>query len=783
MRSIITIALVFLVSFFTYSQSKVFDIGFLLDFNNTEIEILLDQLKEEIKAVVGEDATVRFSQENRLVNGYNLNVARTNYNTLLNNDTDIIIAFGAVNNTMISKIETFEKPTILFGTFSKELLTDDAINAVENKVNLTTILTNHSITRDLELLIELVEPEKVVTFIEKAYRDNQPIDEVFTAVENRLGIDIDIVSFSNLNDILNNLTGYDAVYMMGGFYLSESEIKTLADKLIEKKLPSFTSTSVADVELGLMAANQDQTGIDQFFRRIALTVENVINEGAFEDAYINLDTEETLTLNFTTAEKVGVDVKYSLIATTNFVGNPKDKLSDKQYSLEQVMREAVSRNLELETARQEVLLNEKDVQVAKSDYLPNITATASGSYVDPELAEASNGQNPEFSTSGNLSLNQTVFSESANANISIQKSLQKAQQENYNAEELNTILNASVAYFNALILRTNVTIQNQNLELTKFNFRIASQNFESGQAGKADVLRFKSEMAQNTQELVQAINQLEQAYYELNRVLNNPIDTKIDVEEAELQDKLIGDSNYKQLASFLDNAKLRKRFVKFLVEEAYNNSPELKSLAYNLDATERSEKLFGTGRFLPTIALQGQYSYEFNRSGVGSTFPPSFPSPPEGFYNVGVNVSLPIFNQNKQNLNQQIASIQKDQINVNINAFKLSLENNVNSAVLELINQLSNIQLSKVFEASAKEALELTQTSYASGAVNIVQLLDAQNNYIQAQQASANATYNYLLSTLQLERFKGSYFLLQTEEERQDFLTRFLEFSNSEQND
>ena len=87
--------------------------------------------------------------------------------------------------------------------------------------------------------------------------------------------------------------------------------------------------------------------------------------------------------------------------------------------------------------------------------------------------------------------------------------------------------------------------------------------------------------------------------------------------------------------------------------------------------------------------------------------------------------------------------------------------------------------MSKVFEGTAKEALDLTQTSYASGAVNIVQLLDAQKNYLQAQLASANATYNYLQTSMQIERSLGLFFLLQDETVHVDFIQRFLEFNQN----
>ena len=162
----------------------------------------------------------------------------------------------------------------------------------------------------------------------------------------------------------------------------------------------------------------------------------------------------------------------------------------------------------LQSDKKDVELTEQDVRTAKSNYLPNLTASSSGTYVDPDLAEVSNGQSPEFSTSGAITLEQTLFSEAANANISIQKKLQKAQEENFNASQLDAILDATNAYFNILILKANTQIQLRNLDLTKTNLQIAEQNFEAGQSGKSDMLRFRSQLAQNTQSLIEAINQL-----------------------------------------------------------------------------------------------------------------------------------------------------------------------------------------------------------------------------------------------------------------------------------
>ncbi len=688
----------------------------------------------------------------------------------------MIIAFGIVNGIELSKSDDLPKPTLHFGLLSQELQYSNS-GTIEN---LSTIRVQHSFEKDLRVFQELAKPQRVGVFVEKGLADNLSLDATFAKIATKLEIELPIIAFSSLEEIRANLDGLDAAYLASGFYLSDSEVQELAEILIQLKMPSFTSTMVNDVKNGLLATYHNQSEINQSFRRIALSVESVINGGEMKQFENNILGNDDLTVNFSTANRIGLEVKYSLIARTNFIGEPMEESDGRKYSLVMVMEEAIAENLALKTQAQELELSEKELQFSKSNYLPDLTANGGGAYIDPDLAEVSAGRSPELTTTGNLTLNQTLYSQAATANIGIQKALRDAQAENYKSEALNTVYNSATAYFTALILKANLNIQVKNLELTKYNLKIAIENYEAGQAGKSDVLRFKSEMAQNTQEMIQALNQLQQAYNNLNLLLNNPIESKIDVEEAELKEGVFSDYNYERLGNLLDDPSLRGPFQRFLIEEAKRNAPELKALDYNLKATEKSENLYGVGRLIPTVGLQGQYNQEFSRSGVGTEYPPLFSPLPLSYYTVGLSVSVPLFNQNKQNVNKQIASIQKDQLETSRANLELSIARDVNDAILEMINQIANIKLSKVFEETAAEALDLTQTAYASGAVNIVQLLDAQNNYLQSQLASTNANYNYLSASMRLERFLGSFFLLQTQQERDDFIQRFLDYSQQD---
>ncbi|MEO1031969.1 MAG: TolC family protein [Bacteroidota bacterium] len=771
-------ALVLCISTIVLAQKPNYNIGVLLDNNSADLTPIVERLKSQISAVVGEDATISFPLENFLVNGYDLQKAKQNYEQLLNNDTDIILAFGVINNEVVSKQSSYPKPTILFGAVNSDFIELDLSKTSSGISNFTYLIDSQSFLDDFKIFKELTEFKTLGIAIERPLMDFLPLKETFDREFEELNADYKLIPFDTAADITQNLTDIDAIYLAGGFFLTQDDIKVLAKAFIQQGLPSFTALGIDKVKEGIMATNQADDDFDQFLRRIALTVEGYINGRPLSEMPVYIENKSRLTINFNTAEAVGAIIKYSLINNTDFVGEMKNALSEKQFNLLEVINEALNKNLFLQSSQKDVDLSSQDVKTAKSNYLPSITAAANGTYTDPELAEISNGQNPEFQTAGNITLEQVVFSESANANISIQKSLQKAEQENFNTDQLDLIFDATNVYFNVLVLKTNAQVQLRNLDLTKRNLEIATQNFEAGESGKSDMLRFRSQLAQNTQTMVQAINQLEQSFVSLNQLLNNPVNTEIDIEDAELGEGIFETYNYNQLRDLLDDPVSREPFIEFLIQEAKTNAPELKSLGYNLDATERNIRLNSGGRFLPTVALQGQYNQVFDRSGLGSTVSPPF-ALVDNNYSVALNVSIPILNQNLNNINRQTAIIQKDQLNINKENTELAIAANVRNGVLNLINEISNIELSKVSEETAKEALELTQTAYSSGAVNIIQLIDAQNNYLNAQLDRANAIYNYLINALQLERFLGYYFLLNSKDSNDAFTQRFLEFLNS----
>jgi len=775
MKKTIVLVIFLLTVFSGFSQgSKTVTIGILADEASAENAPLLEKLQNEITAVVGQDATVLFKDP--VENGFDLETAKANYLTMEGSNVDIILAFGVINNIALYQQKVYAKPVIVFGSVNSDFIDLPADQKTSGINNIAYIIAPLSYSKDLDAFYSIYEYKKVGILVDDYLPEALPIKGLFDNYFADKDATYTLINLPEDGNVSNLLGDVDAVYLAGGFDLSEAAFRTMVSNINEKQLPSFSANRKQDVEKGILATNQPETNIDQFFRRLALDVEAIVNGTNPSELPMLLEYKNRLSLNFNTAKEIKFPLRYGMLGTVDIVGGESNYISENAYSLLDIMNGVVGKNLGLEAERKNVDLSTQDVKTAKSNFLPDVSASANGVYIDPKVAEISGGANPEFSTSGTVGLQQLIYSEGAAAGVTIQENLQNAQQETYNAAELDAILNGSVAYFNALILKTNAQIQAQNLEVTKKNLEISQQNFQAGASGKSDVLRFRSQMAQNMQTLIEAGNQLTQAFFNINQLMNNSIDMEIDIEDAVISEGLFSNYRYQDFKDILDDPKLRPSLIDFLIEEAKNNAPELKNIGYNLEATQRSYRLNSAGRFVPTLALQGQYNLALSQSGAGSSLTPGAPVAPDGTYNLGLNLSLPIFQQNQRNINKQTAKIQEDQLNIQKSNIDLNIETNINALVLDLTNEIANIQISKVAEEAAKESLDLTQIAYSEGAVPLIQLIDAQTNYFQSQLASATANYNYLLASMQLERAMGYFFLMNSDDSNQDFFQRAREF-------
>ena len=80
---------------------------------------------------------------------------------------------------------------------------------------------------------------------------------------------------------------------------------------------------------------------------------------------------------------------------------------------------------------------------------------------------------------------------------------------------------------------------------------------------------------------------------------------------------------------------------------------------------------------------------------------------------------------------------------------------------------------------AARSNLTLVTDSYVRGIKSIIDLIDAQNQALVANQQVANAVYDFLIDLMDVQRSTGSFFLFAPQDERDAWMERLERYKNS----
>lgn len=193
--------------------------------------------------------------------------------------------------------------------------------------------------------------------------------------------------------------------------------------------------------------------------------------------------------------------------------------------------------------------------------------------------------------------------------------------------------------------------------------------------------------------------------------------------------------------------------------------PDYISAAYNVQSAQENLRYSKLARFpiLSAIASDG-VSRSFtdcysttSTSKDGIVTPVSFCPGPVGWSNdktLGLNLTVPIYDQGATNYNVAVAASQLDQAIATLNSTKLTVESDVRSALATLISARSSLVQARSELTAAQVSLSATQAQYKVGATTILNVVTAEANLTTAQSAYITALYgvytayqNYLYAT------------------------------------
>ncbi|MBI1317004.1 hypothetical protein GC167_09130 [bacterium] len=557
---------------------------------------------------------------------------------------------------------------------------------------------------------------------------------------------------------------------------SPEEIRTFFSTLTDRKLPTFSLLDVPMLGYGAYAAFSIEENLRKIPRRIALNVERIAGGENAMHLPVQIESfSNQLIINMQTVNKTGLYPNWTVLDNALLV-NINQPNSSNVLSLKSAIALGIQNNLGYKIEAKQTEISDKEVDLARSNYLPRLDVESNGFFLDQNTVNSAFGTVGTFNWTAGATFSQLIVSEPAMANIAIQKLLYESQAQAQKQSELDVILEVSQRYFNYLQVLAVADLQNNNVKAVHHNLQIAKNKESVGYNGASDVHRWQTELDLAKTELYTTNAQLKAVRYQLNEALNRPIDEVFVIDSTERFDRFVGSLN-EVLTGMIQNQGNFEVFSDFMVSESRRNLPELQQIQWAISAQERLLRSNKRSFYLPTVGFGANYDYPV------LTVDPSEPPPLPGIeignlpsWNAGFNVSIPILAGGSRIAEQQRTKLGLQQLQVQEAELNNLLELQVRSN-LELVNaSYNNIRLTKSAAEAAEKNIAIVQDLYETGQVDVITLVDAQNALLGAQLNATNASFEFMIDFFALQRSIGQFTYLGTETQRAEFLQRFMEF-------
>ncbi|MFK7956686.1 MAG: TolC family protein [Lysobacterales bacterium] len=693
-------------------------------------------------------------------------------NAYRNPDVDLVLVLGFAANQLVVSRQQFAKPTFLPLVFSPDLLSAPSQQNRSGRKNLNYLADRVPFGQDLASFQRVAPFSKAVLLSDEVLINAVP-QAVSLVRRQAPEVDFTFIGHDGRDhQLLERIPLDTQAVILGGLpRIPFADLARLLEGLTARRLPSFSLVSESEVRRGVLASDTVQTDYVRLARRNALNMQAVMLGETAEDQPIDYEGKRQLTINMETARSIGLSPRFDVLSEAELI-NAQPPAQGPELTLISVAQLTLQQNLDLEVSELDVRVGEQNVQFARANLLPQVNLGASYTTRRDNPAARAPGA-AERSTAGSATLNQLIYSESALSGYSQEKSLQQAREASFASDRLDRVLDTTTTFLQALRATNQVKIQQDNLGLTKTNLELAKDRVQAGSASNADVYRWQARLATARSAVLSAQAAQSQSFDALNRLLNQPIGTPL---RLRIPDKgtpfPITTQDFDQL---INNPRRFAWFVDFNVNLGLQRSPALAQIDGQLRAVQRDVVARRRAYWAPDVSLQARYNDAINASGIGSGT--DFDELND--WSVSLNASWPLFDSGARRSQLARATLQERQLATQREATAQRVEQNVRFAMHNASASYANIELSESGALASRQNLDLVSDAYRQGAVSIIDLLDAQNQSLQADLSANNAVHDFLIDIMNLQRATGIFTFLEPMENQQRFTDNLRQFIQS----
>lgn len=306
---------------------------------------------------------------------------------------------------------------------------------------------------------------------------------------------------------------------------------------------------------------------------------------------------------------------------------------------------------------------------------------------------------------------------------------EKQARQNYRTTLETLLQSVETTFLQALLADVNVEIAQQRVEERRSALKTASDLYRAGFVAAFDVLQYKSQLGQALQAVLTAKGTAEKAHEALVIAMGLSPGTTL-ILTAPAQPSPPPDEGRAGL------------------EQALVKRPEVAALTWAVQSAQAQVRA-ATRASAPTVNLQAQY--QGTNPYLGGAFVASQ-------FNIIGSLNIPVLDGRLSHWEKMQALATVSATEHQLASMRRKVEQDVIQAFTDLETYWQLIELARQTSAQARDAYNIATVRYREGFSNSIELLNAQDTYVQANQNEATAEYNYRVALVNWRRaISGEY--------------------------
>lgn len=423
-----------------------------------------------------------------------------------------------------------------------------------------------------------------------------------------------------------------------------------------------------------------------------------------------------------------------LLLQTGFSQSKPDTLIG-EASLQECVQYALTHQPLVQQSLLDESITEKQIQSKLADWYPQLNFNYSYQHnFDLPVSYFSNNyvRNGTLNNSNlGFNLTQNIFNRDALFASRTANDIRLQTKQNTSLSKIDIAVNVSKAFYDVLLTRQQIAVLNEAITRLDKSLKDAVSQYKSGVADKIDYKRATIALNNARAQKKQTVDLIEAKQAYLKQLMG------LDV-TAQLQ--LQYDTSLMEKEAQLDtNAVVQ-----------YENRVEYKQLQTQQRLQEANIKYYRSG-FVPNIAAFGNYNTAFLNNDFAKTYSNGFANS-----NLGIQLSLPIFQGNKRVYQIKQAELQAKRVGWDITLLKTRVNTQYAQAIADYKANLAGFISLKENRMLADDVYQTLTLQYQSGIKTYLDVIIAESDLRTTELNYYNALFQLLQSKLDVQKALGS---------------------------